>query len=138
MIILDTNVISEVMAPSPSPAVSVWMDAMPAFELATTTITIAEIKYGLARLPFGRRRGRLEVQLNNLVARAFGPRIFGFDILAADAYGELVAAREQSGRPFFGLDALIAAIASSRGLGVATRDVRGFEGCGLQVVNPWG
>jgi len=137
MIILDTNVISEVLLPSPSPLVSDWMDAVPAFDLATTTINIAEIRYGVARLPFGRRRARLENQFNSLVARAFGPRIFAFDALAADTYGELVAARERNGRPLGGPDGFIAAIAASRGLGIATRDVRGFEGCGIELVNPW-
>jgi len=137
MIILDTNVISEVMSLSPSPEVLAWLRAVPIFGLGTTTISIAEIRYGVARLPIGRRRSELEARFNNYRARIFDNRVFGFDGLAADAYGELVAARERRGRPLAGLDALIAAIASSRGLAVATRDVRDFEGCGILVIDPW-
>ena len=137
MIVLDTNVISEVIAVHPSPAVAAWMDATPAFDLATTTINIAEIRYGLARLPYGRRRARLTAQFESLIARAFGTRIFAFDGIAADAYGELVAGRERSGRPLRGPDGFIAAIAASRGLAIATRDTRGFADCGLELVNPW-
>jgi predicted nucleic acid-binding protein len=137
MIILDTNVISEAMRPSPSPAVMHWLEAQPLSDLATTTISVAEIGFGLARLPFGRRRSEGESSFRNILQRSFGMRIFGFDRLAADAYGELVAARERDGRPLVGLDALIAAIASSRGLLIATRDVRDFEGCGVELVNPW-
>jgi|SRR5277367_1164091 len=137
MIILDTNVISESMLPSPSLMVMDWLAARPAFELATTTISIAEIGFGLARLPFGRRRTERERVFNNFSLRSFGDGIFGFDRLAADAYGDLIAARERSGRPLLGFDGLIAAIAASRGLGIATRDARDFDGCGIQVVNPW-
>jgi predicted nucleic acid-binding protein len=137
MIILDTNVISEAMLPSPSSIVMGWLAARPAVDLATTTISIAEVGFGLARLPFGRRRTERERMFNNFCQRAFGDRIFGFDRLAADAYGDLIAARERSGRPLLGFDGLIAAIAASRGLGIATRDIGGFEGCGIQVFNPW-
>jgi predicted nucleic acid-binding protein len=137
MIILDTNVISEAMLASPSPVVMEWLAARPTFELATTTISIAEIGFGLARLPFGRRRTERETLFRQILERSFGARILGFDRLAADAYGELIAARERDGRPLSGLDALIAAIASSRGLPIATRDIRGFEGCGIELLNPW-
>ena len=137
MIILDTTVISEAMLASASSAVLDWLDARPTLDLATTTINIAEIKFGLARLPHGRRRAERERLFNRLVSHSFGTRIFGFDDAAADVYGELVAARERSGRPLLGFDSLIAAIAASRGLGVATRDIRGFAGCGIEVVNPW-
>jgi toxin FitB len=137
MIILDTNVISEAMLPNPSLAVMDWLDARPTFDLATTVISIAEIRFGLARLPFGRRRTEREMLFSRILIRSFGDRIFGFDVLAADTYGELVATRERSGRPLVGPDGFIAAIAASRGLGIATRDVRGFEGCGIEVTNPW-
>ena len=137
MIILDTNVISEVMAVQPSRAVAAWMDATPTFDLATTTINIAEIRYGLARLPFGRRRARLGARFESILARAFGTRVFAFDGLAAATYGKLVAARERGGRPLEGPDGFIAAIAASRGSPIATRDTRDFEGCGIAVINPW-
>jgi hypothetical protein len=137
MIILDTNIISESMLPSPSLAVMDWLASTPTFDLATTTISIAEIGYGLARLPFGRRRAERERLFASLLARSIGDRIFGFDHLAADAYGELAASRERGGRPLLGFDGLIAAIALSRGASVATRDTSGFAGCGIPVLNPW-
>jgi predicted nucleic acid-binding protein len=137
MIILDTNVISEIMLPSPSPLVLAWLRAMPIPELATTTICLAEIGYGLARLPSGRRRSEREGRFNSYSAQVFENRIFAFDGLAADTYGELVAARERGGRPMRGADGFIAAIAASRGLAIATRDLGGFEGSGVELVNPW-
>jgi toxin FitB len=137
MIILDTKVISEVMLPSPSAAVLAWLRAMPIGELATTTICLAEIGYGLARSPFGHRRRECEALFSRYRSEIFESRIFAFDSLAADTYGELVAGRDRAGRPLVGPDGFIAAIAASRGLGIATRDVRGFEGCGIEVVNPW-
>ena len=109
MIILDTNVISEVMLPVPSPLVMDWLDARPTFDLATTAINIAEIRFGLARLPAGRRRIERERLFGQILERAFGNRILNFDRLAADVYGELVA----------------------------TRDAQGFAGCGFNVINPW-
>jgi hypothetical protein len=137
MIVLDTNVISEVMAPMPSPIVQRWMDAMPTSELATTTINIAEVRFGLTRLPFGRRRSRMETLFDSFLARAIDDRVFGFDSRAADAFAVLAAARENAGHPLRGFDGLIAAIAASRGMAIATRDVRGFEDCGIDVINPW-
>jgi hypothetical protein len=137
MILLDSNVVSELMRPEPSSVVLGWMDATPTFDVATTTITVAEIKYGLARLPFGRRRAALEARLSDLMARGFAGRVFGFDTQAAYVYAELAAARAEIGRPFGGFDGLIAAIAVSNRAVVATRDTRGFEGCGLEIVNPW-
>ena len=137
MIILDTNVISEVMLPEPSLVVMDWLDARPTFDLATTAINIAELRFGLARLPAGRRRIDRERLLGQILDRSFGNRILSFDRLAADAYGELVAGREHSGRPLVGPDGFIAAIAVSRGVAIATRDVRGFEGCGVEIINPW-
>ena len=135
MIILDTNVISEVMLPSPSTTVLAWLRAMPISELATTTICLAEIGYGLARSPLGRRER--EALFNRYRADVFENRIFAFDALAADTYGELAAARERIGEPLIGPDGFIAAIAVSRGLGIATRDISGFEDWGIPIINPW-
>ena len=137
MIILDTNVISEIMRPSPAPVVLEWLDAQPLLELATTTINVAEIRYGLARLTFGRRRTDLENKFNNFVARGFYNRIFEFDGVAADAYGDMVVERERTGRRPEGFDGLIAAIARSHALPVATRNKSDFERCGIEVLSPW-
>jgi toxin FitB len=137
MIILDTNVISEVMRVSPDPAVLDWLRAQPLVGLATTTITLAEIRYGLARLRFGRRRRDLETKFNSFVSRGLSDRAFAFDAAAAEAYGDIVVARERAGRRLEGFDGLIAAIAKSRGLAIATRDTPDFADCGIPVVSPW-
>ena len=137
MIILDTNVISEVMRATPNPAVLGWLAAQPLLELATTTINLAEVRYGLARLPFGRRRRDLEIKFNSFALRGFGNRVLSFDATAADAYGDLVVAREHAGRRVEGFDGLIAAIAKSRGLPIATRNIDDFGGFGIAMINPW-
>lgn len=137
MIILDTNIISEIMRPNPTPIVLEWLGTQPITELATTTVNLAEIKYGLARLAFGRRRTDLEKKFNSFVARGFGNRIFDFDGPAADAYGDMVVGRERTGRRLEGFDGLIAAIARSRALPIATRNKDDFERCGIHVLSPW-
>ena len=137
MIILDTNVISELMRANPEPVVVDWFRVRSLLEMATTTINLAEIRRGLARLPFGRRRRDLEVTFNSLAARGFANRVLDFDASAADAYGDLAVERERAGRPMEGLDGLIAAIAKSRGLPIATRNVDDFAECGIDLINPW-
>src|SRR4051794_12036784 len=137
MIVLDTNIVSEVMRPRPEPRVMDWLQAQAIQELATTTITLAEIGLGLARLPESRRRFNLEAKFQTFVARGLGPRVFGFDAAAATVYGEIVAARERGGRPLNGFDGLIAAIARARDAAIATRNVGDFADCGVPVVNPW-
>jgi len=137
MIILDTNVISELMRAIPDPAVVGWLAAQPLPELATTTINLAEIRHGLARLPFGRRRRDLEMKFNSFALRGFSNRVLDFDATAADVYGDLVVGRERAGRRLEGFDGLIAAIAKSRALPIATRNTEDFEGCGIDTINPW-
>jgi toxin FitB len=137
MIILDTNVISELMRARPEQAVVDWFRVRSLLEMATTTINLAEIRRGLARLPFGRRRRDLEVTFNSLAARGFADRVFDFDASAADAYGDLAEERERAGRRLEGFDGLIAAIAKSRGMPIATRNTNDFVGCGIDVINPW-
>lgn len=137
MIILDTNVISELMRAKPEPVVVDWFRSRSLLEMATTTINLAEIKRGLALLPFGSRRRDLEVTFNSLAARGFANRVFDFDASAADAYGDLSVERERAGRRMEGFDGLIAAIAKSRGLPIATRNTDDFAGCGIDVINPW-
>ena len=137
MIILDTNVISELMHGEPNRLVANWLDAQPIFELATTTINLAEVKYGLARMSRGRRRDDLVRRFNGFAANGFANRIFDFDAAAADVYGDLAAARRRTGRPLEGFDGLIAAIAKSRGLPIATRNVSDFAGCDITLVSPW-
>ena len=100
MILLDTNIVSEVMRARPEPRVMAWLRLKPPQELATTTITLAEIGVGLARLPESRRRFTLEAKFQAFVSRGLGPRVFAFDAAAAAVYGEMVAARERAGRAF--------------------------------------
>src|SRR4051795_13201400 len=97
MIVLDTNVVSELMRPQPEPRVMAWLQAHPLQDLATTTITLAEIGVGLARMPESRRRFNLETKFQTFVVRGLGPRVFGFDVTAAAFYGEMVATREREG-----------------------------------------
>jgi toxin FitB len=137
VIILDTNVISEAMRAAPDPPVAQWLHEQGSFELATTTINVAELKFGIARLTPGLRRADLQARFDLLLTQGLLARVFGFDAGAADAFGELAAARQRRGRPLIGFDGLIAAVALSQGASVATRDVRGFEGCGIEVINPW-
>jgi predicted nucleic acid-binding protein len=137
MIILDTNVISELMRTSPEPVVLEWFRARSMHEIATTAINIAEIRRGLGRLPFGRRRADLELRFRSLTERGFSSRVFDFDVAASDVYGDLVVSRERAGRPVEGFDGLIAAIAKSRGLPIATRNSDDFAGCDVALMNPW-
>ncbi len=137
MIVLDTNVLSELMLPKPEPRVLDWLGKQPLKNLATTTINIAELKHGMARLPAGRRRGELERKFAGLAARGLASRVFDFDLPAADVFGDILAARERAGRRLEGFDGMIAAIALSRGLAIATRNIADFDGCGVEVINPW-
>jgi predicted nucleic acid-binding protein len=136
VIILDTNVISELMRPSPEPLVLQWLRMQPLAEIATTSINLAEIRYELARLPDGRRRD-LETRFETFAARGFGARVFDFDRTAAEIYADLAVQRESSGRRLEGFDGLIAAIAGARGAAIATRNTNDFVGCGVTVVSPW-
>ena len=137
MIILDTDVMSELMRRERHPSVRAWLRAQSVEALATTTITLAEIGYGLARLPDGRRRFELEASFQTLVTRGLGRRVFDFDARAAQVYGEMVAARDAAGRPFRCFDGLIAAVARSRDATVATRNIAHFEASGVSLVDPW-
>lgn len=137
MILLDTNVVSELMRTLPNAAVLQWVDAQAPEDLATTTLTVAEIGAGLAVMPAGARQTDLRSRAARLLAQGFGERIFGFDLAAAAVYSDLFALRRSIGRPPSAFDLLIAAIAHARGMAVATRNVSDFAGCGLQLINPW-
>jgi predicted nucleic acid-binding protein len=137
MIVLDTSVLSELMLTRGEPRVFAWLRGQSMLDLGTTTINIAEIKYGLTRLAPGHRRTMLERNFSSLVLRSFASRVFDFDRPAADIYSGIRVARERAGRPLDGADGFIAAIALSRGFIVATRNVADFEGCGVKIINPW-
>jgi toxin FitB len=135
--LLDTNVLSELMRPAPSTAVLRWLQAQRHEALFTSSITVAELKVGVALLPEGALRRDLEQRLNRLLTVGFGERILGFDASTAAVYADLMATRQRAGRPAIGFDLLIAAIAKERGWPVVTRNVADFEGCGLVLLNPW-
>jgi len=134
VIVLDTNVVSALMAGST--AIDPWLAAVPRHELYTTVMTRAEIRYGLARLPKGRRRADL-LQRAEALFGEIQERLLVFDAKAADRYGELVAEREGAGRPPSVPDGIIASIAWAHRASIATRNVRDFDGCGIAVVNPY-
>jgi len=137
MIILDTNVISEVMKPNPSPRVVHWLGQYPPSRLFTTAMTQAEILYGLELLPKGKRRSALQSAVEAMFAEEFAGRILPFDSEAAQVFPHIACARRALGRPVTQFDAQIAAIAQTRGGAVATRNTADFEGCGIAVLNPW-
>jgi toxin FitB len=137
MIVLDTNVLSEMMRASPCAEVVEWLAAQPSMSLYTTTITQAEILYGVGLLPAGRRRTQLASTVEAMFADDFAGRVLPFDSSAAVAFAKVAVDRRQSGRPISQHDAQIAAIARSRSAAVATRNVDDFSDCGLRVHNPW-
>jgi toxin FitB len=138
MIILDTNVVSEAMQLAPSPKVMRWFSvARDSDGLFLTTITVAEILYGIALLPRGKRRDNLQAEAEAVFAKDFPGRLISFDEQAARVYGNIAARRRKQGRPIAELDAQIAAIAVAHGAALATRNVYDFEGCELRLINPW-
>ncbi len=136
--ILDTNVVSEPMRPSPSRAVLDWLseshEGGPPF---VTTITVAEILFGIELLPGGKRRDQMLAQAEAAFAEDFVGRVLPFDEDAARAFPGIAVRRRAQGKPIADLDAQIAAIARSRDAILATRNTADFEGCGLRLVNPW-
>ncbi|HSH26787.1 MAG TPA: type II toxin-antitoxin system VapC family toxin, partial [Wenzhouxiangella sp.] len=130
MILLDTNVLSELMKPRPDRGVIAWLNACKTTQLYLSSITIAEIEYGLHALPQGARGRKLRYRYEGFIEAAFSGRVLEFGYPAATVYGEIMAHRRATGRPMSVPDGQIAAIALSRGLKLATRNVRDFAGCG--------
>ena len=137
MIVLDTDVLSEFMRVEPDNQVLAWVDAQPAMELAISAVTVAEILHGIARLPSGKRKQKLESHAMAMFEEDFAGRILPFDVHAAVEYATLVAACEAKGRTASMADAQIAAVCRVHGAPIATRNVRDFEFPGLEVINPW-
>jgi predicted nucleic acid-binding protein len=134
--LLDTNIVSEVMLPDGDPAILRWLNAQSIETLYLSTITIAELRYGIANLPAGRKKQALLDALEQRVLPVFENRILSFDLAAADAYGTLRSLARAAGKAISLSDGYIAAIASVHGLAVATRDVSPFQAAGLQVIVP--
>ena len=137
MIILDTNIVSEIMRPNPSSKVVAWVAGQAAPNLYLCAVNEAELLYGVEILPPGRRRDRLRQEVEGMLREDFEGRILPFDSAAAQAYALIAATRRAAGRPINYADCQIAAIARSREASVATREVDDFEGIGIAVINPW-
>jgi predicted nucleic acid-binding protein len=137
MIVLDTNVISELMRPRSEPRVIGWADDQAANEVYLTAVTTAELRYGVARMPDGRRRTDLADRLQRAIAEEFASRILSFDDNAAAHYAEIVIDRERRGQPISMADAQIAAICRRHGAGLATRNTKDFAHTGIDLIDPW-
>jgi predicted nucleic acid-binding protein len=137
MIVLDTNVISELWKAEPDPNVLAWIDAQMVETLYLSTITIAELRFGLATMPEGKRRTIYQDRLEREVLPAFSGRVLPFDLDASQAYAKLMARAKEAGKAIGKADGYIAATAAARGLTVATRNTSPFEAAGLNVIDPW-
>lgn len=138
MFLIDTNVISELMRATPAPSVLNWFSTQDPTTLYLSAVTEAELRTGIAILPAGQRREGLKAALDATIAEDFERRILPFDTDAAKTYAEIAAGRRSAGRPITDADCQIAAIARTTGMPVITRNTRDFEGCGVDVINPWG
>ena len=136
MIVLDTNVVSELMRPSPAAEVVAWLRRQDGASLATTAITVAEIRLGLARLAEGRRATQSQRLADEALA-TFPAQVLPFDVSCAELYGALAARRERAGRPIDALDAQIAVICLLRAASLATRDIKDFVDTGVDLLDPW-
>jgi predicted nucleic acid-binding protein len=137
MILIDTNVISELWKAEPDPGVLAWIDAQAVETLFLSTITVAELRFGLATMPEGKRRSIYQDRLEREVLPAFSGRVLSFGLDTSQAYAALMAHAKAEGKAISKEDGYIAATASTRALSVATRDVAPFQAAGLTVINPW-
>ena len=136
MIVLDTNVVSEAMKPAPDPAVGRWLDSQIAETLYVSSVTVAELLFGIAALPDGHRKTKLRETVDGMLT-LFRDRVLPFDVDAAHAYARLAVLARRSGHGLSTPDGYIAAIAASRGFIVASRDTAPYCAAGVDVVNPW-
>lgn len=137
MIVLDTNVISELMRPQSNVDVYQWVSSQPIYNLFTTTITQAEILYGIALLPSGKRKNELSQAAQLMFQEEFSGRILSFDERAAISFAQIATQRRRIGKPISQADAQIASICSSRQATLTTRNISDFEDCGIDLLNPW-
>lgn len=137
MIVIDTNVISELWKVEPNPNVLAWIDAQAIETLYLSAVTVAELRYGLATMPEGKRRTIYQERLEHEVLPAFAGRVLAFDLDTSKPYADLMARARAGGKAIAKADGYIAATAAAHGLMVATRDTSPFEAGGLEVINPW-
>lgn len=137
MIIIDTNVISELIRPTPEPAVEAWLGEQDGLSIYLTAISEAELRYGVAIMTSGKRRDGLGIAIDRILRDDMAGRILPFDSAAARAYADIAATRRSVGKPISQADCQIAAIARAHNAPVATRNTPDFEGCGIDLINPW-
>jgi predicted nucleic acid-binding protein len=137
MIVLDTNVVSELLRPTPAPQVEVWLSAQNGAWIYFTAIGEAELRHGVSILPAGKRRTALAQAIEGILEVDFRDRILPFDRKASLAYAAIASERRAAGRPISQFDCQIAAIARAHGASVATRNISDFEGCGIELLDPW-
>ena len=137
MIVLDTNVVSELMKPRPNRTVEMWLVAQSPTSLFISSVSEAELRYGVAILAPGRKRERLAELIDAVIVEAFPNRVLAFDSAASINYGEIASTRRRAGKPISQFDAQIAAIAKSHDATLASRNVADFEGCGIELLDPW-
>ena len=137
MIVLDTNVISELARQAPYPGVLSWLDSLEISDVATTAVTAAELAYGVARLPDGHRKRELTVVIRGILAEDFQGRVLPFDERASVRYAEIVTGRERIGRPIGVAEAQIAAVCRDLDAILATRNTPDFEETGIELIDPW-
>ena len=137
MIMLDTNVISEPLRPAPESRVIEWIDAQAIETLFLSAITVAELRFGVALLPVGKRQNRLQIRLENEVLPLFTERVLPFDASVTKVYAELMAKARATGLAIGTADGYIAATAAANGMMIATRDVKPFAAAGIKVINLW-
>ena len=137
MILLDTNLVSEPWKPRPDPHVVAWIDAQAVETLFLSAITVAELRFGIAAIPAGKRRKVLHERLEGDLLPVFAGRILPFDLEASGAHAELMSKAKIAGQAINMADGYIAAIAAARGLSVASRDVAPFQAAGVTIINPW-
>ena len=137
MIVLDTNVTTEVGKSNPNQNVMDWFANQNLIDLYITVANEAELRYGVEKLPVGRRRNEVAATNDRIIDQVLGGRVLPFNRESARAYGEIRAGRERAGHSIQDRDCMIAAVARVNGAFVATRDTRGFENCGIEVIDPW-
>ena len=137
MIILDTNVVSELMRPTPERMVLRWFSNQAAEDLHITAVTMAEILYGIELISSARRRDVVRAGAEKMFGDVFADRILAFEDRAARAFSQIASSRRRQAKPMSGVDAQLAAIARAHGATLATRNTYVFEGCGVRLVNPW-
>ena len=137
MIVLDTNVLSETLRPTPSFKVLAWLENQPSTALFTTTVTRGELLYGVRIMPDGKRKTGLLTAIQNIFDQDLAGQILSFDNPSADAFSQIASSRKLAGQPISQFDAMIAAITYSRGATLATRNAKDFNNCGIELVNPW-